>query len=242
MDRRYERNILVEAIGDEGQQKLLQSKILVIGAGGLGSPVLYYLASAGVGTLGIIDHDVVDITNLQRQVLHRTADVGRHKAESAREKLEALNPDIKVNIYKEKFTLSNASELVQDYDFVIDCCDNYETKFLINDVCVGLGKAYSHGAALAMRGEVMTYTSGNACYRCIFGSEPNDGALPSSKQIGIVGAIAGTIGSIQAAEAIKYITGMEGLLTNRLLVFDGKIMSFQTLSVRQNSGCVCSKQ
>ncbi|WP_165025180.1 HesA/MoeB/ThiF family protein [Dysgonomonas sp. ZJ279] len=231
MDR-YTRNILIEGFGEDGQQKLKQSKVLVVGAGGLGSPVLFYLAAAGVGTLGIIDYDVVDISNLQRQILHQTTDLGKNKIESAKEKLTALNPEVKVNTYGFKFTTDNAAEIIKEYDFVVDCCDNYTTKFLINDVCVKEQKPYSHGAVLALRGEIMTYIPGYADYRSVFDNPPEEGTVPTSAQVGILGSIAGVIGSIQATEAIKYLTGIGDLILKRILIFDGKTMNFHSLKIK----------
>lgn len=234
---RYKRNILIKEIGEEGQEKLRAAKVLVIGAGGLGAPVLSYLAAAGVGTLGIVDYDVVDITNLQRQFLHYTPNISELKTKSAQEKLQAFNPEICIQTYAEKFTSENAETLIAGYDFVVDCSDNYETKFLINDVCVRAQKAYSHGAILALQGEVMTYTPGTACYRCIFGEAPEKNTVPLPSQAGVLGAVAGVIGSIQATECIKYITGVGSLLTNRLLVFDAKSMVFTTLKVKRKEEC-----
>ncbi|MDR2911100.1 MAG: HesA/MoeB/ThiF family protein [Bacteroidales bacterium] len=228
---RYDRNILIEGFGREGQQKLQNSKVLVIGAGGLGSPVLYYLAAAGVGTLGIIDSDVVDISNLQRQILHHSTEIGMPKIISAKEKLEALNPDVHIVTYKERFTQNNAAVLVRQYDFIVDCCDNYETKFLINDICVAEQKPYSHGAVLAMRGEVMTYIPGSAHYRKIFGGPPAEKTLPTSAQAGILGAVAGIVGSIQATETIKYLVGIGDLIINRILIIDGNTMAFHILKL-----------
>jgi len=236
---RYNRNILIDGFGMDGQQKLQKSSVLVIGAGGLGAPVLYYLAAAGIGTLGIIDNDVVDITNLQRQILHYTTDVGKHKVESAKEKLNSLNPGIQVITYKERFTEENAGEIIRNYDFIVDCCDNYETKFLINDVCTGQRKPFSHGAVIALRGEVMTYVPGNACYRCIFDNAPEDGTVPTSKEAGILGPVAGVIGSIQATETIKYLIGIGELILNRILIFDGRTMTFQTLKSGIRNDCHC---
>jgi len=244
-ENRYTRNILIEDIGQEGQERLRSAKVLVIGAGGLGSPVLFYLAAAGVGTLGIIDNDAVSISNLQRQILHRTDDVGRDKTLSAEEKLTALNPEVRIHLHSERFTEENAAEIIKapdgEYDFVIDCCDNYKTKLLINDICVQLGKAYSHGAVLSMRGEAMTYIPGAACYRCVFDNPPEDGTLPTSAEVGILGAVAGMVGCIQATEAIKYLTGMDGLITNRILIIDTKTMSFTSLKVKTNNTCCCTE-
>ena len=237
---RYKRNILLDGFGEEGQEKLRQGKVLVIGAGGLGSPVLFYLAAAGVGTIGIVDFDVVDITNLQRQILHQTSDLGKQKTISAKEKLEALNPEITIKSYAEKLTTENAVSLIDEYDFVIECCDNYEAKFLVNDICVAQGKSYSHGAILAMQGEVMTYVPRHACYRCVFGNPPAEGSVPTAAQAGVLGSIAGLAGSIQATEAIKYLTGIGELLTDRILVFDGKTMNFNSLKVKKRNTCQCN--
>ena len=242
-ENRYIRNVLIENIGLEGQERLKKAKILVVGAGGLGSPVLFYLAAAGVGTLGVVDNDVVNISNLQRQILHRTNDIGRDKTISAGEKLSALNPDVRIIVYNELFTEENAIGIIKDpegeYDFVIDCCDNYKTKLLINDVCVGLGKPYSHGAVVAMRGEAMTYIPGAACYRCVFDNPPEDGKLPVSSEIGILGSVAGMVGCIQATEAIKYIAGMNDLIADRILIIDANIMNFSSLKVKSNDKCCC---
>lgn len=237
---RYDRNILIDGIGESGQQKLKNACVLVVGAGGLGSPVLYYLTAAGVGTIGIIDYDVVDITNLQRQILHFTNDVGMPKVVSAMEKLDALNPDVQVHTYRERLTEKNAGIIIRNYDFVVSCTDNYEAKFLVNDVCVRIGKPYSHGAALALRGEAMTYVPGNACYRCVFGEIPEEGALPTSAQVGILGSVAGLVGSIQATETIKYITGVGELLLNRILIVDAQTMGFHSLKVEKSSSCKCA--
>lgn len=236
---RYERNILINDFGREGQERLLNAKVLVVGAGGLGSPVLLYLAAAGVGTLGIIDTDKVDITNLQRQIIHSTNDLDRYKTESAKEKLSALNPECTIHTYSERFGKENAHRLIAGYDMVVDCCDNYETKFLINDVCVDATKPYVHGAVLTMRGEVMTYVPGHACYRCVFTAIPEEGKIVTSAQVGILGAVAGIIGSLQATEVIKYITGMGSLLTDSLYIFDGCSVSGTRLSVKKSVDCGC---
>ena len=246
MDERYSRNILIKDFGEKGQRKLGDSSVLVIGAGGLGSPALFYLAAAGVGTIGIVDNDTVNISNLQRQIIHRTSDIGREKTLSAFEKLSALNPEVKIIVYNELFTENNALKIINEnrlinktsgYDFVVDCCDNYKTKLLINDVCVRIGKPYSHGAVLSTHGEVMTYIQGAACYRCAFDNPPEDGKLPTSSEEGILGAVAGIVGSIQATEAIKYLIGMSDLITNRILIIDAKTMNFFSLKVKTNDVC-----
>lgn len=250
MTDRYNRNKRIEGFGEVGQAKLKSARVLVIGAGGLGSPVLFYLAAAGIGTLGIVDDDLVNITNLQRQILHFTDDVECRKTISAQEKLNALNPEVKVITYHCRFTEDNAEAIIRgyvagdvvagcEYDFVVDCCDNYATKLLINDVCVKMEKPYSHGAVVAMRGEVMTYAPGTACYRCVFDSPPEDGVLPSASQIGILGSVAGIIGSIQATEVIKYLVGMDDLITNRLLVMAAGKMNFYSLKVKKRNLCIC---
>ena len=229
---RYNRNILIENFGEEGQAKLKSAKVLVIGSGGLGSPVLLYLAAAGIGTLGIVDFDVVDESNLQRQVLHFTGDIGTDKVLSASNKLHALNPEVKIITYNEKFTPDNAVTLISTYDFIVDCCDNFATKFLIDDTCVQQRKPYSHASVVAMRGEVMTYTPGTTCYRDIFNGCPANESEVISSKVGILGAMAGVVGSIQATEVIKYFTGIGDVLTNRLLIIDGRTMLFQTLKVK----------
>ncbi len=260
MEDRYNRNILIENVGEKGQLKLRASRVLVVGAGGLGSPVLFYLAAAGVGTIGIVDDDVVNITNLQRQILHFTSDLGRRKTESAQEKLTALNPDVKIVIYNCRFSNENAEKIINgnmegdtvglasdmsclrsggEYDFVVDCCDNYATKLLINDVCVRMKKPYSHGAVVALRGEVMTYIPGSACYRCVFDTPPEDGALPTASQIGILGSVAGIVGSLQATETIKYLAGINDLITNRILIAEANVMNFISLKVKKRDSCMC---
>lgn len=228
---RYSRHIILQGVGGDGQEKLLASRILIIGAGGLGAPVALYLAAAGVGTIGIVDADVVDISNLQRQVIHFTPDIGRKKVESAKEKMQQINPDVTVNTYHEFFTKDNAMSLLSDYDFVVDGTDSFSAKFLINDACVLAKKPFSHGGILRFDGQTMTHVPGTASYRCVFKEPPPANAVPSCSQAGVFGAIAGMLGTIQAAEAIRYITGVGKLLTNRLLIFDALNMTFRTVNV-----------
>ncbi len=240
---RYSRHIILQDVGVEGQEKISNGKVFIIGAGGLGSPAALYLAAAGVGTIGIIDGDVVDMSNLQRQVIHHTPDVGRAKVESAREKMLAINPDITVNIHQALALSDNILDLIKDYDFVIDGTDNFAAKFLINDACVLAGKPYSHGGILRFEGQTMTVVPGSACYRCVFGGPPPANAVPTCSQAGVLGSIAGMLGTIQATEALKYLTGVGELLTNRLLTFDAKAMSFRTINVKHNHKCkVCGDQ
>lgn len=240
---RYSRHILLQDIGVEGQEKINKGKVLVIGAGGLGAPVLLYLAAAGVGTLGVIDGDVVDLSNLQRQVIHFTPDVGKPKVESAKEKIIKINPDVKVITYHDFFSAENAFDLIKNYDFIVDGTDNFPVKFLINDACVLAGKPYSHGGILRFDGQTFTHVKGAACYRCAFHSPPPPNAVPSCSQAGVLGAIAGMLGTIQAAEVLKFLTGTGDLLVNRLLTFNAKTMNFRTVSIRKNSKCpICGEQ
>jgi molybdopterin-synthase adenylyltransferase len=239
---RYSRNILINDIGEEGQEKILSSRILVIGAGGLGSPNILYLAAAGVGTLGIADADNVDISNLQRQVIHRTSDIGRPKTESAKEKVKQINPDVNVAVYHKRITAENIAEIIRDYDFIVECTDSFESKFLINDACVLNKKPYSHCGVLMFHGQTITYTPGNACLRCVFNSPPPPGSVPGCSDAGIFGTVPGIFGTIQATEAIKYITGKGRLLTNTLFHYDALYSEFSSIKVRRDPGCsVCGE-
>lgn len=240
--KRYSRHILLKDVGVEGQERLRQGKVLIVGAGGLGSPVALYLAAAGVGTIGIVDGDVVDLSNLQRQIIHTTADVGRPKVVSAKEKMESVNPHVKVVAYKEFLTSDNIRDIIDDYDFIVDGTDNFPVKFLINDACVMAGKPFSHGGILRFEGQTLTYLPGTACYRCLFGFPPPAGAVPTCSQAGVLGAIAGMLGTIQAAETLKYLTGVGELLTDQLLTFNAKTMTFRKVKVRRNKRCpVCGE-
>lgn len=233
--QRYARQFSLPEIGEEGQLRLKNGKVLVVGAGGLGSPVLLYLAAAGVGEIGIIDGDCVDYSNLQRQVIHTTADVGRPKAISAKEKLIRLNPNITVTAYTQFLTAENAYEILPHYDFVIDATDNLGSKYLINDLCVAARKPFNHGAISLYSGHTMTVLPTTACYRCLI----PDAKQPATAPVGPLGSIPGILGSIQATEAIKYITGIGTLLTNRLLTFDILSTTFHTISLRPNPTCSC---
>lgn len=234
---RYTRHLALPQIGEEGQLKLLQSKVLIIGAGGLGSPVALYLCAAGVGNIGIIDGDVVDLSNLQRQIAHNTLDLDRPKAISAQEKLRTLNPDINVTAYPFRFTSDNAQELLSQYDFIIDATDNFSSKFLINDECLKAGKPFSIGAIFQFQGQTLTHTPGTACYRCLFDSTP-----AITEPVGPISSIPGIVGTIQATEAIKYLTGNGTLLTNTLLTIDTLTMQFTKFAVSPRSGCDCQSK
>ncbi|MDR0712166.1 MAG: molybdopterin-synthase adenylyltransferase MoeB [Prevotellaceae bacterium] len=237
---RYSRHILLQDVGVEGQEKISKGKALVVGAGGLGAPVAFYLAAAGVGNIGIIDGDVVDLSNLQRQIIHFTEDVGKPKVISAKEKINRLNPDVQVTTYQTLLTSGNALEIIRGYDFVVDGTDNFPVKFLINDACVMAGKPFSHGGILRFDGQTLTYAPGYACYRCLFHAPPPPNAVPTCSQAGVLGAIAGMLGTIQAAEALKYLTGVGELLTNKLLSFNAKTMEFRTIKTKRSDKCpVC---
>ncbi len=239
---RYSRHIILSNIGVGGQEKILDGKVLIIGVGGLGSPVALYLAAAGVGTIGIIDGDVVDRTNLQRQVIHFTPDIGKPKVISAKEKIKLMNPDVKVNAYQDLVNASNIMDYISAYDFIIDGTDNFPAKFLINDACVLSGKAFSHGGIIRFSGQTLTYTPGNACYRCLFHEPPPKGSVPSCSQAGVLGVIAGMLGTIQAAEALKYLTGTGELLTNKLYYFDTLKNNYKTINVKKAEDCpICGK-
>jgi len=196
--QRYSRHILLQDVGVEGQEKISNGKVLIIGAGGLGAPIALYLAAAGVGTIGIIDGDVVDLSNLQRQVIHFTADVGNPKVLSAKEKINQLNPDVKVITYHQLLTAENALQIIEEYDFIVDGTDNFPVKFLINDACVKAGKPFSHGGILRFEGQTITWLHGTACYRCIFHARPPPDAVPTCSQAGVPGAIPRMLGTTQA--------------------------------------------
>lgn len=235
--RRYSRHILLQDVGVEGQEKIRQGRVLVIGAGGLGAPVAMYLAAAGVGTIGLADGDVVDLSNLQRQIIHFTPDVGQPKVKSAQEKINLINPNVRVNTYKEFLRSDNIIDIINEYDFVVDGTDNFPIKFLINDACVMAGKPFSHGGILRFEGQTFTHLPGTACYRCLFNSPPPAGSVPTCSQAGVLGAIAGMLGTIQAAEVLKYFTGIGELLTDRLLVFNAKTMDFRKVKTHRHDGC-----
>ncbi len=234
---RYARHLLLPGVGEEGQAVLKAGRVLVVGAGGLGSPCSLYLVAAGVGTLGIMDADSVELSNLQRQLLHATGDIGRTKVESASETLWRLNPDVKLVMYPERLTASNAPEILATYDFVVDATDNFESKFLIADACHATGKPYSHAGILNFGGQTMTVLPGkSACYRCVFG-EPPPGPTPEAAR-GLLGVLPGVIGTIQATEALKFLLGAGELLTDTLLVYDALKMTFRRVSVKRDPACV----
>ncbi len=238
--RRYSRHIIMPQIGGVGQRKLLNAKVLLIGAGGLGSPTALYLAAAGVGTLGIVDFDVVDITNLQRQILHHTHDVGRLKVESAAETIADINPDVKVIQHRVQLSSENALEVMKPYDIVVDGSDNFPTRYLVNDACVMLGKPCIHGSIFLFEGQASTFVPGKGCYRCLYPTPPPPGMVPNCAEAGVLGVLPGIVGCIQAVETIKLILALGKPLSGRLLLFDALNMEFRQVKVRRNPACpVC---
>jgi molybdopterin/thiamine biosynthesis adenylyltransferase len=235
---RYSRHILLKEVGGKGQKKLLEGRVLIIGAGGLGSPIALYLAAAGVGTIGIADADEVDLSNLQRQVIHTTPDVGKAKVLSAKETMLAINPELTVNTYETWVSAENIAGLIADYDFVIDGTDNFAAKFLINDACVLAGKPYSHGGILQFDGQTMTVKPGESpCYRCIFPEPPPKDVIPTCSRAGVIGVLPGVLGTLQATEAIKYLLGAGDLLTGRLLTYNALRMRFREIPVKKSAKC-----
>ncbi|MBO4312213.1 MAG: HesA/MoeB/ThiF family protein [Desulfovibrionaceae bacterium] len=242
---RYSRQIILKEIGAKGQKRLLTSRVLIIGAGGLGSPAAMYLAAAGVGTIGIADDDVVDLSNLQRQIIHATQDVGRAKVDSARERILAINPEVQVETWPGRVSSGNILDMISGYDFILDGTDNFPSKFLINDACVMAGKAFSHAGIIRFQGQLMTVVPGKSpCYRCIFRDIPPQDAVPSCREAGVIGSMAGVIGSLQAMEAVKYLCGIGELLTGCLLTCDALEMNFRKVELpARGKGCaVCADE
>jgi molybdopterin/thiamine biosynthesis adenylyltransferase len=240
---RYSRQLVVPEVGQAGQERLREGKVLIIGAGGLGSPAAMYLAAVGVGRIGIADSDIVEISNLQRQVIHRTADLGREKAASAAEKMVAINPLTVVDVHCIRVDSGTIEGLLRPYDFVIDATDNFASKFLINDACVANNKAFCHAGVIRFVGQMMTVLPGkSACYRCVFGEPPAAGAVQSPAQLGIFGVVPGVIGALEAMEAVKYLLGTGGLLVDTLLTYDALKSEFRKIKVKHNPQCpVCGE-
>ncbi|MDR3270436.1 MAG: molybdopterin-synthase adenylyltransferase MoeB [Peptococcaceae bacterium] len=241
---RYSRHMILKEVGVKGQKRLLESKVLIIGAGGLGAPAALYLAAAGVGVIGIADADDVDLSNLQRQVIHTTPDVGKAKVRSAEESMKAINPEITVHTYRTYVLANNIGQLIAEYDFIIDGTDNFPAKFLINDACVLGKKPFSHAGIIRFQGQLMTYLPGQGpCYRCVFSSPPPPDAVPTCRQAGVIGAMGGVIGSLQAMEAVKYIIGQGELLCGSLLTYDALNMEFRKIKLPRRDSCaVCGSQ
>ena len=239
---RYSRHVIMDEVGPEGQAALLESSVLVVGAGGLGSPAIQYLAAAGVGTIGIVDDDVVERSNLQRQVIHGDADVGRPKVDSAADFVDRLNPDVDVETHEARFGADNAADLVDEYDLVVDGADNFPTRYLVSDACTLANTPFAHGAVYRFEGQVTAFDGEGPCYRCLFPSAPPEGTVPDCATVGVLGVLPGTIGTLQATEAIKRIVGVGDSLAGRLLVYDAAETTIETVPVKRSPQCpVCGE-
>lgn len=235
---RYSRHIILPDVGGEGQKKLLSSRILLVGLGGLGSPAALYLAAAGVGTLGLVDFDRVELSNLQRQVIHTTDDLGKSKVQSAMASIHALNPDVSVDEYEQRLSVDNVKEIISDYDLIVDGTDNFPTRFLLNDACVIQGKTIVYGAIFRFEGQVSVFASDRGpCYRCLIPEMPPPGSVPRCQEAGVLGILPGVIGALQATEAIKLILGVGRPLIGRLLLFDALDMEMSEMKLRKNPRC-----
>ena len=234
---RYSRHIIMGDVGSKGQRNLLGAKALIVGAGGLGSPSAIYLALAGVGTIGIVDFDVVEISNLQRQILHHTSDIGRPKLDSARDNIISYNPDTNVVLHEVRLESHNAREIISQYDLVINGADNFATRYLVNDACYLEGKPLVDGSTLIFDGQATLFLPGQGCYRCLFPEPPPPGLVPNCAEAGVLGALTGLVGSIQATEALKLILGIGESLVSRLLLIDALSMSFREVRLKRNPSC-----
>ncbi len=235
--KRYSRHIIMPQVGGAGQHKLLEAKVLLIGAGGLGSPTALYLAAAGVGTIGIVDFDVVDFSNLQRQIIHDTNDVGRPKVVSAMETLNEINPDVKVIPHNLRLDSENVMAVIEQYDIVVDGSDNFSARYLLNDACYLAKKPLVHGSIFLFDGQVSVFKPGQGCYRCLYPTPPPPGMVPSCAEAGVFGVLPGIIGSIMAVETIKLILNLGEPLVNRLLIFDALTMEFREVKLRRDHNC-----
>ena len=241
---RYSRHLMLSEISEIGQKKLLDAKVLIVGLGGLGSPIGYYLAAAGVGTLGLVDSDVVEISNLQRQILHSTNTIGLPKTVSAKETISRLNPDVKVITYQERLTADNAMGIICGYNIVVDGCDNLPTRYVVNDVCMTLGKPYVHGSIFQFEGRSTVFLPDRGpCYRCLYPALPPAELLPGPNEIGLLGVLPGVIGTIEATETVKLILGIGESLSGRLLLYDALNMEFDMIDVQRDPKCpICEKK
>jgi sulfur-carrier protein adenylyltransferase/sulfurtransferase len=242
--QRYSRHLLLPELGEDGQRKLKHARVLCVGAGGLGSPAALYLAAAGVGTLGLVDFDVVDFSNLQRQIIHGTADVGRSKLESARARIEALNPDVHVETFDARFSAANARTLVEAFDVIVDGTDNFPARYLVNDACVLYGRPNAWGSIFRFEGQAAVFAApGGPCYRCLHPEPPPEGLVPNCAEAGVLGVLPGVIGTIQATEALKLIAGIGEPLIGRFLVYDALKMRFRELRLARDPDCaICGTQ
>ena len=235
--RRYARHIILPEMGGTGQARLLASKVLVVGAGGLGSPLVLYLAAAGVGTIGVVDDDLVDLSNLQRQIMHTTQSIGLPKVDSAARAGAAINPDVRVMPIQARLDRDNILGLVGQYDVIADGSDNFPTRFLVNDACRLAGKPLVSAAILRFDGQLSTYRPGGPCYRCIYREEPPEGSVPTCSSAGVLGAMAGTMGALQATEVVKEVLGIGETMAGRLLIYDALSVTFRTVRVPRDPGC-----
>jgi len=241
--RRYSRHLVLKGVGPEGQRKLLQSRVLLVGVGGLGSPAALYLAAAGVGTLGLVDFDEVDISNLQRQIAHHVHDLGRPKVDSAAEAITDINTDVQVVRYREGLSAANALEIIAGYDVIMSTCDNFPTRYLVNDACVLTGRPMVEASVFRFDGQATVFLPGQGCYRCLYPEPPPPGTLPPAAETGLLGVLPGIVGTIQALETIKLLLGIGTSLVGRLLVFDALTTEFRTLRIRRNPSCpLCGDQ
>jgi len=241
---RYSRHIILPEVGGSGQQKMLKAKVLLLGAGGLGSPAAYYLAAAGIGNLGIVDFDQVDLSNLQRQIIHSTERIGMLKTESAKKTIQALNPDVNVTLYNEKMDSSNIMSLIKDYDYVVDGSDNFPTRYLVNDACVMKNKTLIHGSIYRFEGQVTVFKPGDGpCYRCLYPEPPPPGMVPNCQEGGVLGVLAGVIGNLQVVEVLKLILGIGKPLIGKLLIYDALNTEFRNLRLRRDANCpICGEK
>jgi len=241
---RYSRHIILPEVGGSGQQKMLEARVLLLGAGGLGSPAAYYLAAAGIGNLGIVDFDQVDLSNLQRQIIHSTERIGMLKTESAKKTIQALNPDVNVTLYNEKMDSSNIMSLIKDYDYIVDGSDNFPTRYLVNDACVMKNKTLIHGSIYRFEGQVTVFKPDDGpCYRCLYPEPPPPGMVPNCQEGGVLGVLAGVIGNLQVVEVLKLILGIGKPLIGKLLIYDALNTEFRNLRLRRDANCpICGEK
>ena len=241
---RYSRHIMLPEVGGSGQQKMLEARVLLLGAGGLGSPAAYYLAAAGIGNLGIVDFDQVDLSNLQRQIIHSTERIGMLKTESAKKTIQALNPDVNVTLYNEKMDSNNIMSLIKDYDYVVDGSDNFPTRYLVNDACVMKNKTLIHGSIYRFEGQVTVFKPGDGpCYRCLYPEPPPPGMVPNCQEGGVLGVLAGVIGNLQVVEVLKLILGIGKPLVGKHLIYDALNTEFRSLRLRRDANCpICGEK
>ena len=241
---RYSRHIILPEVGGSGQQKMLEARVLLLGAGGLGSPAAYYLAAAGIGNLGIVDFDQVDLSNLQRQIIHSTERIGMLKTESAKKTIQALNPDVNVTLYNEKMDSSNIMSLIEGYDYIVDGSDNFPTRYLVNDACIMKNKTLIHGSIYRFEGQVTVFKPGDGpCYRCLYPEPPPPGMVPNCQEGGVLGVLAGVIGNLQVVEVLKLVLGIGKTLVGKLLIYDALNTEFRNLRLRKDTNCpICSEK